>query len=332
MTTTDPTAPALLLAAHIEERILAPLRRNPRAARWFVATVVAILALHGALLGLFLMRDQDAPKRAANEPTPIEVVVEQPKEEPKPHTPKRPEPPKPAPKQAIEKPASSAPRAPSDTKVDTASVQKETHAPKAPTPPTDGQPNPEKEASSPSTDPAEPNTTQEAAEPDVLQKDAEALDKTKDQPKEKPKKVAKLTPKAKTRRARTALQQLAGASTLPDYSFARPTKKSPVYGGTEDSRYLAIVYGMIMQHRAVVEAPGEGGSVTIVFHVDDDGNVFGIGVQHTSGYPQIDAEAAMAIRRASPFPPPPAGAPHSLVATIDFGDTQPVYTMGSQGR
>ena len=88
-----------------------------------------------------------------------------------------------------------------------------------------------------------------------------------------------------------------------------------------------------MQHRSLVDIQGNaGGNVTIAFTVDDDGNVIGIGVQNTSGYPQIDAAAAAAIRRASPFPPPPAGAPHGLVATIDFGNSEPSYTMGSQGR
>lgn len=329
MITTDKTAPSL--TAHIEERILAPLRRNPRATRWFVMTVVSILVLHGAVLALFLTRDRTAPEQVAKEePTPVEIVVE--KKDPP--APKAPQPPKPQPKQEIEKPASSAPRAPNDTKIDTAALQKETHAPKAVTPPTDGQPEPSKESASPSTEPAEPNKTEEAAaKPDVLKKDAEALDKTKPQPKDKPKKIAKLTPRAKTHRPNKALQQLAGASALPDYSFARPTKKSPVYGGTEDSRYLAIVYGMIMQHRNLVDVSASiGGNVTIAFNVDDDGNVIGIGVQQTSGYPQVDAEAAAAIRRASPFPPPPAGAPHGLVATIDFDDTEPSYTMGSQGR
>jgi TonB family protein len=332
MTATDhkalvPAVPASL-TARIDERLIAPLRRNPQATRRFAATVAFVLLLHGALIAAFLLRDRKTPAQVADrEPQAVDIVVEPPKPPPKPPTPKAP------PKPELEKPAFSAPRAPSDEKIDTTQLQKETHAPTAPRPPTDGQPQPSKEAASPADEMEKTRANEEAsAKPDVLKKDAEALDKARDRPKDKPKKVAKAV-RAKARRPLAALQQLAGASPLPDYSFARPTKKSPVTGGTEDSRYLAIVYGMIMQHRSMIDAPAdEGGSVTIAFTVDDEGNVIGMGIEQTSGYPQVDAEAAAAIRRASPFPPPPAGAPHGLIATIDFADGDPAYAMGSRAR
>lgn len=335
MTTNSQTVSTPSLTARIEERILAPLRRNPFATRtWFLVTLAVVLLFHGSLLALLLFRDTGAPTQVATKETPVEVVIEPPKPEPKPPEAKTPEPPKPQAKPEIEKPASSAPRAPNEEKVDTASLQKETHAPKAPTPPKDGKPDTSEEASSPSDDVADPEKTKDkaAAKPDVLQKDAEALAKAVPEPPKRPENIAKLTPRAKTRRPKTALERLAGASSLPDYSFSRPTKKSPVSGGTEDSRYLAIVYGMIMAHRSRIDVPGNGGSVTIAFNVDGGGNLIGMGVEHTSGYPEIDAAAAAAIQGASPFPPPPAGAPHGLIATIDFGQEAPVYTMGSRGR
>ncbi|MBV9567263.1 MAG: TonB family protein, partial [Hyphomicrobiales bacterium] len=37
-----------------------------------------------------------------------------------------------------------------------------------------------------------------------------------------------------------------------------------------------------------------------------------------SGDPDIDAEIAAMVRRASPFPPPPAGAPHVFSASVNF--------------
>lgn len=333
MTTTTQTVSAPSLTARIEERILAPLRRNRFATRtWFLVSLAVVLLLHGSLLALLLFRDTGAPAQVESQETPIEVVIEPPK--PKPPEVKKPEPPKPQAKPEIEKPASSAPRAPSEEKVDTASLAKETHAPKAPTPPKDGKPDASDEASSPSDDVAEPAKSEEkaAARPDVLKEDAEALAKAVPEPPKRPENLAKLTPRAKTRRPKTALERLAGASSLPDYSFARSTKKSPVSGGTEDSRYLAIVYGMIMAHRSRIDVPGDGGSVTIAFNVDGGGNLVGMDVENTSGYPEIDAAATAAIQRASPFPPPPAGAPHGLIATIDFGHAAPVYTMGSRGR
>lgn len=327
----DQTAVVPSLTARIEERILAPLRRSAAARTWFFVTLAAILLLHIAVLLFLLHRDSNPTMPVAQE-TPIEVVVEK-KEEPKPPA-KAPEPPKPPQKQPeIEKPASSAPRAPSEIKVDTAKLDKETHAPKAAKPLADGRPEPAPESVSPVKEATQEEKVEEAeTKPDdVLKKDAEALDKAVPQPKPRPKKLAKATP-AKSHSMKTMLQQLAGTSPLPDYKFARPTKKTKVFGGNEDARYLAIVYGMIIQHRTRVSLPaGEAGSVTIAFNVDGEGNLTGMGVQHSSGFPEVDQAAASAIRRASPFPPPPAGAPHGLIATIDFGDAA-AYTMGDRSE
>lgn len=323
------------LVAQMEERFLVPLKRNAAfvSRTWFLVSVAFILFLHLALLAFLLRRDSENPVQVAQQQeTPVEVIVEPPKPPPPPQ--KKPEPPKPQAKQEIEKPASSAPRAPNEEKVDSEAQQKETHAPKAPAPPKDGQPQPTQEAAAPADEPAQPDKTEEkAAKPDAPQKAAEALDKAKPEPKKKREaKVAKIKPALKTRHAKSALQQLAGASSLPDYAFARPTKTSPVYGGTEDSRYLAIVYGMIMNQRRAIEVPDANGNATIAFNVDDDGDVIGMGVMRTSGDPELDAEAMGAIRRASPFPPPPAGSPHGLVATIDFRDAAPTYTVDRRAR
>lgn len=309
-----------------EDRLIAPGQMPDTSQRWLIACVVLTLFVHGFIAAVLLRRDRTAALQPKPEATPVEVIVEPPKPQPKPKPPevaKKEAPPPPPPQQSLEKPANSAPRAPNEEKVETKEAQKETHAPKAPEPPKAGQPKLEAE-----TDPAEEmkadqdKADEAAAQEDVLKDDAEALDRAapKPSPQPKPKKAAKATPQRKPRKVPDALEQLAGASDLPDYSFARPAKRAPVSGGTEDNRYLAVVYGMIMQNRSLIGIPTNvGGTVTITFNVDDDGNVTSMAVARTSGYPQIDAAAGAAIRRASPFPPPPAGAPHSLVATIDFG-------------
>jgi TonB family protein len=318
------------LVARMEERFFAPLTRNAFAHRtWFFVTVAIILAIHGALLGYLLYRDRTDPVRLAQqEETPVEIIVEKPPAPQKPPAPEKPPP------QELEKPASSAPRAENDEKVDTQETQKETHAPKAPEPPKDGRPEPAKEAAAPSDAPAEPDKVEEAAaKPETKDKDTEALDTAVPLPPKRPEALsAKATPPAKTRAPKAILQQFAGASELHDFSFAKPTKKSPVSGGSEDSRYLAIVFGMIMQHRRAIATEGREGSVTVGFNVDGSGNVIGAGIERTSGDPEIDAAATAAIYRASPFPPPPEGAPHGLIATIDFGDGVPSYKMGRRGQ
>ena len=330
MANEDTTRWASSLRAGIEERFVAPLRRNAFAQRtWFVLTLAIILAAHAGVLAYLLYRDSaEPPQVAAVEETPIEIVVEPPKPPPPPPQPTQES------KPEIEKPASSAPRAPNEEKVETREIQKETHAPKAPTPPKDGTPE-KSAAASPSTEPTPPDKTEADAEKkDVIEKDAEAIEQAVPEPPKRPRNlVAKAKPPTKVKSDKSALDQLAGNSSLSDFSFSRPTKKSPVYGGTEDSRYLAIVYGMIMQHRrSVVSVSDLNGNVTIAFNVDDSGNLTGAGYVRRSGYPQIDDEAMAAIRRASPFPPPPPGSPHGLIATIDFNEAGPPLTSSRRTR
>ena len=301
------------LVARMEERPVAPFKRNAFAHRtWFLVTLVAIVAVYAAVLITLLYREEAEPLSPPQEETAVDVVVEPPpapQKQAEAATPER------------EKPASSAPREANDEKVETDQNQKDTHAPKAPAPPEDARPEAAEQAA-PSAAPAEPAKPDDAAaKPDVSDKDAEALDSAVPLPPKRPD-LPKPKAPAKVRVAKTALQRLTGSSELQDFSFARPTKKSPIAGGTEDSRYLSIVFGMIMANRRSFSSPAVvDGNVTVAFNVDDGGDLTGIGIVHTSGYPQIDAEALATIRRAAPFPPPPPGAPHGLIATIDLATT-----------
>lgn len=317
-----------ILTASLAERPVAPVRVNLFAARtWFSVTLATILMLHGGILAWMLWRDAEHPPQVAlQKETPVEVVVEPPKPEAKAPEAK---PPQPEPKQAVEKPASSAPRAPNEEKTETAQNDAETHAPKAPEPPTEGAPSKAEASAEPDSQKAKPDETQEEAAkpPDVLEKDAEALDRLPPEPPKKPAQFAKAKPVAKQRLAKTALQQLAGNSDLPDFKFAKPMKKkAKVFGGTEDDRYLAVVYGMIMQNKMPIEVPEGEWSVAVAFQVDGEGNLDGIGIQQSSGYDIVDEQAIAAVRRAAPFPAPPQGAPHGLVARLRSSNT-PVSTM-----
>ena len=51
---------------------------------------------------------------------------------------------------------------------------------------------------------------------------------------------------------------------------------------------------------------GERGVVRLQFRVDRDGRVMSSQVVTSSGYPVLDEETIATVKRAQPFPPPPA--------------------------
>jgi TonB family protein len=314
-----PNAAATTLTAREDQRFFA---RDNRARFWsqsrFIAILILVLVAHAALLAYFLYRDSTATMQTAQiEETPVEVVVEPPTppEPPKPPPQQQKKPPPPKPKEEIEKPAFSAPRAPNEEKVQTNKTDQKTQAPKAATPPQEGQQAPPQQASLPKDESKPESKDDAAAKPEEDKPNAEALDKAK--PKVAPKPATKQAkPSPKTKKTLDALASLSGESTLPNYTFAKPTPKAPVYGGTEDVRYLAIVQGMIMNK--VKQLPRlnhyqEGGQVAVYFHIDAGGRVIAQEILKKSGSPEIDRLAMDAVRQAAPFPPPPAAVPHGLV-------------------
>lgn len=310
------------LSARLEERILQPLRTSVFARRtWFSVTVALVVALYAALLGWMLWRDAADPPHGAEarENTPVEVVAAMPTPQPMP----------PAPKQEVEKPASSAPRAFNDVKEDTERADKETHAPKKAAPPAEAEPKPTpdepKEAAEDTAKPA-PEKTEAAKPPEDPDKEAEALDKLPPEPPKRPEKLAQATPKPTPpkptppkppHRPKSVAQQLAGNSDLPDYTFAKPMRKhAKVSGGTEDDRYLAVVYGLITQNRHAINVPYGEWTVAVSFVVDGGGNLVGVQVSKPSGYAEVDAQAVEAVEAAAPYPPPPSGGNTSMVARL----------------
>ena len=329
---TQPSAPKTKLTARLDERFIAPVRNASFARRtWFSVTVAAIVFAHAALLAVLLWRDRDdAVLQAKLEETPVEVVVEQPKAQP-------PAPQLAAAKPPIEKPATSAPRAPNDETVDKQAEDKDTHAPKAPSPAaavppeqSDARAQPDKaQPDRPDPEKADAEAKPDLPKPDdTLKKDAEALDKLT--PPEPPKRPKLAQAKPVKPHPKTALQQLAGSSDLPDYTFAKPMKKrARVTGGTEDDRYLAVVYGMITQQHRQISLPDGAWSVAVSFQVDGHGQLVGVQVTQRSGYREVDMAAVEAVESAAPFPPPPSGAVTGLVARLR-SSTDPRAMMAGQ--
>ena len=322
------------LVADVQERF-AERRRTPLSTRArFVGLLVLVLLVHLAIIVAFLVRDAKTRlQTAAMEETPVEVIVEKPAPPPPPPPPPKPPEAQPKPKEELEKPALSAPRAPNEEKVETEKTQPKTVIPKAQQPPSEGEKQP-KAAAAPPKEAAPDESKEDAAKaPDETKPDAEALDKAKPKTAKKTAtKQAKASPKRK-QRASDVLASLSGASPLDTMSFAKPTPKSPVYGGTEDVRYLAIVEGMLVHKMTQLPRTAhwqDGGHVVIFFQLDPTGRVISKDFYNKSGYPEIDQLAMRALLAAQPFPPPPHGLDRGLVWGSQFDGQLPHYTMSKR--
>jgi len=317
--TADPSA-RLVPAA---DEHAAPSRR-----RRFAALLALAFLLHVALLGLFLLGSRnDGGEPTVAEEIPVEIVAElppEPKLEPPPPLPPKREPP---PKQKAlpddMKPAFDAPRDANQETVEREAPDKATQAQRTapPTKQAAEKPAPEKarvEEKAP--DPSPRHAPEKVAEEKQDDKpDAEALAKaeTKEPAKSKDRQ-AKLdpvrTPPSEGKRGSVA-DQLAALTPTPSYSVGSRAKAAPVAGGTENTTYLSILYGLIMRHW---RDPAGGGfralaaEGVVVFYVDETGNLTHQALYRASGRPDLDAAAAMAVRRAAPFPAPPRGMPRSI--------------------
>jgi protein TonB len=315
-------APAVFLP-HDWLRFLPSARGIPTASRLGLpAFLVLFLILHASVIGLLIYRDMGQPSDipAPPEEIPVEIIVEQPKAEPPPPPPPPPvakqkvQPPPPPPPEDL-RPAYSAPRKAADPEVSVRGIEQKTAAPEPKAKPQEGQPAP---AAAPKVESASTAPTVkdvEAKSSDAP--DAEAIGKAgPDNPAKPDDKEAQADKKALA----SVLKQLS-TTTLSDFSFAQKTKVAPITGGLEDNRYLANVYAKIMskkQYPRTAAARRAKGMVTIAFVLDDNGRVVYQATSRSSGEADLDAAAAAAVKLGAPYPPPPFGVPHSLVATIEF--------------
>jgi periplasmic protein TonB len=67
---------------------------------------------------------------------------------------------------------------------------------------------------------------------------------------------------------------------------------------------------------------GARGTAKIRFSIDKSGGVASVSVLRSSGQADLDLEGVALARRASPFPPPPAGTKRSFAIEVAFGDGQ----------
>lgn len=95
----------------------------------------------------------------------------------------------------------------------------------------------------------------------------------------------------------------------------------PAGGGGAVADYAALLAAWLDDHKRYPERARrkhQEGVVVFEFAMDRQGRVIEHRILEGSGYPLLDAEVTELIARASPLPPPPAGAARSYVVPIVF--------------
>jgi TonB family protein len=325
-----PSIAALPLAVSAEDRLFAsadPIWR--RAKRRFGPLLIAVLLFHATLIAILMLGDQPNTDLLHDTEIPVEVVVEPPPPPPPPPQKKveqqKPQPEKPKYK-LEEKPAFDAPRTPNSETLKRQSTDNVTRAPMQakPVPANETKPTPnEPPKPAQNAAPAPAEQTQAPEKPED-KPDAEPLDKAA------PMKAAESKQRMKPAKERATLpddqraavaRQLASLMPSPDYSIAAEAKVAPVTGGTEDMRYLSVLYGLIMRQQHFPSTPRPrhtDAMVVVAFWIDETGALVHQALYRTSGYPELDEEAMADVRRAAPFPEPPQGEPHGFLAQMAF--------------
>ncbi|MGP0060353.1 MAG: cell envelope integrity protein TolA [Beijerinckiaceae bacterium] len=325
----DFPSPTGSLTVAPEDRVIGPADTAGRAARQrFTSVLIAAIALHAILLLVLFLHDRaDANVEQNQTEIPVELVTEipQPPPPPPPEEKKREKVEKPQPEKPkvewSEKAAHDAPRDANQETEKRLTTDQVTQGPMQAKPVLGSEAKPDTSLTQTAApDPAEKTVSRDT--PDD-KPDAEPLDKAAPekapapQQKTKPTKERSKIPNDQ----KEAVARLAALAPAPNFAFASASKITPVGGGTEDMRYLTVVWGLILRQKHDPPSVRTGhlrGIVTVSFYLDDTGRMVQEAVFRTSGYPDMDAEALAAIKRASPFPPPPYGMRPQLHATIEF--------------
>jgi protein TonB len=95
---------------------------------------------------------------------------------------------------------------------------------------------------------------------------------------------------------------------------SRPTDSAATSGNAEASNYP----GLVMRHVARGRRPdiSARGAARVTFRIGGSGALAGARVSRSSGSAALDRAALGVIRRAAPFPPPPAGAARTFTVEI----------------
>jgi len=85
----------------------------------------------------------------------------------------------------------------------------------------------------------------------------------------------------------------------------------------DDTNYRGIIAAHLARHKqfpADARGRGDEGNPAVTFTIDGGGRVVSVRLAHSAGIASLDQEVEAMVRRASPFPAPPAG--HAMTFTV----------------
>ena len=255
----------------------------------FAASLALCLLLHGALL---LLLEPSPQVTSVEEAIPVEVIIEPAPEEAQPEPEKAEKAEEPPP----EKPAQVIEEKPANDFARTADQDRE-----------DG-----KASDQPAAETKEP----EAAQPEQQA----AIEPPPPAPDLAPEPVPEPVPEPPLPppTPKPAPSRFAGFKPLPDLQFKEPlAKRSDMPAGTAQPGYLSTLYGLIMRKMPALPRQGRPARGRVTFGVLSNGHIFQEAIAIPSGAPFLDGAALAAVRKASPFPPPPKGGP--VYIRFDYG-------------
>lgn len=140
-------------------------------------------------------------------------------------------------------------------------------------------------------------------------------ERPQDPPKEKPERKPPPAPSRATVRAKTVAPP-AEAPAAP-----APTKSAGGSGSISPAKWQSRLMAHLERRKRYPSAArrrGEEGVAHVHFSIDAGGNVRSVRLTRSSGFADLDAEVLALVRRASPVPAPPPGAPQDITAPVQF--------------
>ncbi len=131
---------------------------------------------------------------------------------------------------------------------------------------------------------------------------------------EKPRKPARPKPQAPV--IASAATEKARTETAASDRDRAPQSAAGSGRSMSPARWQSRVLAQIERNKP--RSRGTRGLIVVSFRVDTAGNLTGIRLAGSSGSVSLDEAALTAVRRASPVPPPPPGAPTALSVTVKF--------------